>query len=73
MSESSVLIPSDFELKSSSKSFSHHEITLAEMEKRFILECLKRHDNNISTAAASLGITRQTLYNKLKKIDNTNS
>ncbi len=69
MSESPVLIPSDFELKSSSKSVSHHEITLAEMEKKFILECLKRHDNNISITATSLGLTRQTLYNKLKKFD----
>jgi DNA-binding NtrC family response regulator len=69
MSESPVLIPSDFELRSSSKSVPHYEITLAEMEKRFILDCLRRHDNNISVAAAKLGITRQTLYNKLKKID----
>lgn len=69
MSESPVLIPSDFELRSSSRSVAHEDITLAEMEKRFILDCLRRHDNNISVAAVKLGITRQTLYNKLKKID----
>ncbi len=70
MSDSSVLLPSDFEFKTSPRSTSSHEITLAEMEKRFILDCLKRHNNNISVAAASLGITRQTLYNKLRKFDN---
>ncbi len=47
----------------------HHELTLAEMEKKIILDCLKRNGNNISIAAAKLGITRQTLYNKLKKGD----
>jgi len=69
MSDSPVLIPSDFEFKSSVKSVHYHELTLAEMEKRIILDCLKRHGNNISIAAAKLGITRQTLYNKLKKFD----
>ncbi len=32
-----------------------------------ITQCLKRNDNNLSVAATELGITRQTLYNKLKK------
>jgi DNA-binding NtrC family response regulator len=39
------------------------------MEKKMIFDCLKRHGNNISVAAARLGITRQTLYNKLKNLD----
>jgi len=69
MSDSPVLLPSDFEFRSSSKSIYHHELTLAEMEKKILLECLKRHGNNISVAAAKLGITRQTLYNKLRKLD----
>ncbi|NMC36854.1 MAG: sigma-54-dependent Fis family transcriptional regulator [Bacteroidales bacterium] len=67
MCESAVLLPSDFELGRSSKAVYHHEMTLAEMEKKIILDCLKRNGNNISVAAAKLGITRQTLYNKLKK------
>lgn len=69
MSESSVLLPSDFEFRPSVEKTSSHEITLAEMEKKFILDCLKRHNNNISTTASGLGITRQTLYNKLRKFD----
>ncbi|MCU0462472.1 MAG: sigma-54 dependent transcriptional regulator, partial [Bacteroidales bacterium] len=69
MSDSPVLLPTDFEFRSISRTDIHHELTLAEMEKRTILDCLKRNGNNISIAAAKLGITRQTLYNKLKKFD----
>lgn len=73
MSDSPVLIPSDFEFKSQAKNVHYHELTLAEMEKKMIYDCLKRNGNNISIAAAKLGITRQTLYNKLKKLDSGNS
>src|SRR4030042_236011 len=69
MSDSPVLIPSDFDFKPQSRSVHQHDLTLAEMEKKMILDCLKRHGNNISIAAAKLGITRQTLYNKLRKLD----
>jgi DNA-binding NtrC family response regulator len=69
MSDSPVLLPSDFEFGSAARNVYHHELTLAEMEKKIILDCLKRNGNNISIAAAKLGITRQTLYNKLKKLD----
>jgi DNA-binding NtrC family response regulator len=69
MSDSPVLLPSDFEFSSPSRNIYHHELTLAEMEKKMIFDCLKRHGNNISVAAARLGITRQTLYNKLKNLD----
>ena len=67
MSDSSVLLPSDFEFKPVPKSLHQHEMTLAEMEKKTILESLKRNNNNLSIVAAKLGITRQTLYNKLRK------
>jgi len=67
MSDSSVLLPSDFEFKPVPKSLHQHELTLAEMEKKTILESLKRNNNNLSIVAAKLGITRQTLYNKLRK------
>jgi transcriptional regulator with PAS, ATPase and Fis domain len=69
MSDSPVLLPSDFDFKPASRNTSHHELTLDEMEKKMILESLKRHGNNLSVVAEKLGITRQTLYNKLKKID----
>ncbi|HBE39895.1 MAG TPA: hypothetical protein DDW27_01570 [Bacteroidales bacterium] len=69
MSDSSVLLPSDFEFKPVLKSLQQTELTLEEMEKKMIRESLKRHGNNISVVAAKLGITRQTLYNKMKKLD----
>jgi transcriptional regulator with PAS, ATPase and Fis domain len=37
------------------------------MEKRMISEGLIRHNSNVSIIAEKLGITRQTLYNKMKK------
>lgn len=67
MSDSQTLLPSDFEFRSATRNADHRELTLAEMEKKIILDCLRRNGNNISLAAAKLGITRQTLYNKLKK------
>jgi DNA-binding NtrC family response regulator len=69
MSESPVIIPSDFVFSSSARSISQHEPTLADMEKKLIHESLKKHGNNLSVVAAKLGITRQTLYNKIKKHD----
>jgi len=67
MTDSGVLLPSDFEFKPASKPLHQHELTLAEMEKKAVLDSLKRNGNNLSIVAAKLGITRQTLYNKLRK------
>ncbi|MCL2501676.1 MAG: sigma-54 dependent transcriptional regulator [Bacteroidales bacterium] len=41
--------------------------TLDEMECRMIQKALIQHNSNLSTTAAKLGISRQTLYNKMKK------
>lgn len=41
--------------------------TLEEMEKQMIGKTLDKCDGNLSAVAAQLGITRQTLYNKMKK------
>ena len=70
LSDSSVLDASDFSFNNSSKmSIENDNITLEEMEKKLIAESIKKHDNNLSIVASKLGITRQTLYNKLKKYD----
>jgi len=42
--------------------------TLEEMERQAVEKAMLRNDNNISRAAASLGITRQALYRKLEKL-----
>ncbi len=69
MSDSPVLKPSDFSFKSASPTGISVEMTLNEMEKKLIVDTIKRYNNNLSTVAAKLDITRQTLYNKIKKYD----
>jgi DNA-binding NtrC family response regulator len=69
MSDSPILKPSDFVFTSTPASVIQNEITLEEMEKKMILDSLKRYSNNMSAVAGKLGITRQTLYNKIKKYD----
>ena len=41
--------------------------TLEEMELVMIRKAIDKHEGNLSAVAAQLGITRQTLYNKMKK------
>jgi two-component system response regulator HydG len=67
MSDNPILKPSDFDFAPTHKNLSHGETTLEEMEKRIIHDSLTRYANNISIVAGKLGITRQTLYNKMKK------
>jgi DNA-binding NtrC family response regulator len=69
MSDSAVLKPSDFVFSSTSRNVIHYEMTLEEMEKRMIIDSLKKYSNNMSIISGKLGITRQTLYNKMKKYD----
>jgi DNA-binding NtrC family response regulator len=67
MSDSPVLKPSDFVFTSSPGRIAYDELTLEEMEKKMIIDSLKSHFDNISVVSEKLGITRQTLYNKMKK------
>ena len=69
MSDSQVLIPSDFVFSSTARSVKQNEMTLEEMERELIIENLKRYGNNLSVISGKLGITRQTLYNKIKKYE----
>lgn len=41
--------------------------TLEEMEVLMIRKAVRQYDGNLSAVASQLGITRQTLYNKMKK------
>ena len=43
--------------------------TLAEMELYMITNAIKEYKGNMSAAASKLGISRQTMYNKIKKIN----
>ena len=43
------------------------DLTLAELERRYILETLRRCGGNQTRAGQKLGVTARTLYNKLQK------
>ena len=62
------LTPDDFFFKSSMPGMdSIFEGTIEEMEMKMIAKNLQKSGQNLSAAAEQLGITRQTLYNKMKK------
>lgn len=68
LSDGEKLEPSDFYLRTSdARKDVIDVITLEEMEKVLIKKAVKKHNNNISAVAAELGITRPTLYSKMKK------
>ena len=68
LSDGSLLKPSDFLLHSKPMpSLTGGDLTLEEMEQRMISRALDQNEGNYSAAAQQLGISRQTLYNKLKK------
>ncbi|RTE54336.1 sigma-54-dependent Fis family transcriptional regulator [Arenibacter aquaticus] len=69
--EGNILKPTDFILNTkSSTTLELGPKTLEEMEEIMIQNALHNNDGNYSAAAAQLGISRQTLYNKIKKQDN---
>ncbi len=43
--------------------------TLEQLERRAILDALDRYHGNLSQVAASLGISRQSLYRRMEKFD----
>jgi DNA-binding NtrC family response regulator len=42
-------------------------VTLDELERQTIEQTIAKHDGNLTAVAKQLGITRQTLYNKIKR------
>ncbi len=68
LSDSSVLKPEDFYLRNvGSGSGNNTSSTLEEVEKQLIQQALEKNNGNFTAAAEQLGITRQTLYNRMKK------
>jgi DNA-binding NtrC family response regulator len=43
--------------------------TIEDMERKMIMSVLQKNGQNLSASAEQLGITRQTLYNKMKKFN----
>ncbi|VAW18794.1 Two-component transcriptional response regulator, LuxR family [hydrothermal vent metagenome] len=70
LSEGNVLKPADFLLNVNAiTSVENGPDTLEEMELLMITKALHQNNGNYSAAAEQLGISRQTLYNKMKKTD----
>lgn len=68
LSENNILKADDFFLKPVTGAKSEADtLKLEEMEQRLILLALEKNPGNVTAAAEQLGITRQTLYNKMKK------
>ncbi len=68
LSDSPVLKPEDLYLKQEfSVPDTNSFITIDEMEQKMIRQAIKTNNGNFTAAAEQLGITRQTLYNRLKK------
>lgn len=67
MSDGKTLRPADILFTPTPKAATAMPDTLEEMERLMVRNALNNCGGNISTAAAQLGITRQTLYNKCRK------
>lgn len=66
--DGNTLHASDFQLTVPIQRPEQQEITtLEEMEADMIRKCISKYGGNLTAVAATLGITRQTLYNKMKK------
>lgn len=67
LSDNQELQPNDFYMRTPDEtSFVVESFTLEEMEKILIEKALRKYDNNISAVAAELGISRPTLYSKIR-------
>jgi DNA-binding NtrC family response regulator len=61
------LSPRDLYLNQSHQVHTDETLTLDEMEKHMIVKELKKQGQNLSIAARNLGISRTTLYKKMRK------
>ncbi|MGM0552144.1 MAG: helix-turn-helix domain-containing protein, partial [Bacteroidota bacterium] len=54
----------------SASKFAYNDVTtLSKLERKAVKAALKRNQGNINRTANELGITRKTLYNKIKKYE----
>jgi DNA-binding NtrC family response regulator len=60
------LSPGDLHLNQSHQVYTDDTLTLEEMEKQMILKELKKQSQSLSIVARNLGISRTTLYKKMK-------
>lgn len=69
ISDGGMLKPDSFTFQKKNTAARKSVTTLEEMEKEMIRKAIGKFEGNLSTVAAELGISRQTLYNKMKRYD----
>lgn len=69
ISEGSVLNESDFDFPGKKETTFKEAATLEEMEYNMIKSAMEKYNGNLSLVANQLGISRQTLYNKIKRYE----
>ena len=69
LSEGKTLKSTDLSLSASTKSMPLANQTLEDAEEKTIRDTMARCNGNLSMVAKQLGISRPTLYSKLKKYD----
>ncbi len=68
LSDSKIIRSGDFQLRSITAVPGRiPNITLGQMEEQMISQAIEQNSGNYTAAAEQLGISRQTLYNRLKK------
>jgi DNA-binding NtrC family response regulator len=68
LAEGTTLEPSDFYFNPAEEhAVMVDAISIEEMERMLIAKTLEKYDRNMSGVAASLGISRPTLYARMKK------
>ena len=70
IAERSVLYGNDFDFpRAKKKPVTKEATTLEEMEYNMIKNAMDKYSGNLSLVASQLGISRQTLYNKIKRYE----
>ena len=69
LSESTTITADDFNFRAAASLKENQAFTLEEMEKQLIETALERNNGNLTLVANQLGVSRQTLYNKIKRYD----
>lgn len=67
LAEDNQLKPNDFQFGTESVFSGSFPETIEEMERKMILDAIVKYGGNYTVIASKLGITRPTLYNKIKK------
>lgn len=68
LTDGKTITERSFQFNTASNSASaSYEGTLEEVEARLFQHAIRKHNGNMTAVAAQLGISRQTLYNKIKK------